>query len=95
MERRMSDEKEIARIEEMAEDFDTDDLRDWQKDERGRAFWAKLRVLFSVGISEQRSAARVGNPVESAYRAGKTDVIEETLQLIDLMIQEKKEAEKK
>lgn len=91
----MSDDKQISEIEAMAEEFDADNLRDWQRDDRGVAFWAKLKLLFSVGVSETRSAARNGNPVDSAYRAGKTDVIEEVLQLVDLMIQEKKEAQKK
>jgi hypothetical protein len=86
----MQDEKQIASIQQEAEDFDSDELRDWGQDRRGQAFWANLKLLFSLGVSEQRDAARNGESVKAAYSAGKTDVIEEVLQMIDLMIQDKK-----
>lgn len=72
-------------------EFSPEALRDWQRDSRGSFFWTELHELFARGISEMRAAAKEGNVVNTAYVAGKTDVVEEVLQLVDLIIQERED----
>lgn len=74
-------------------EFSPEALRDWQRDPRGAYFWTELHELFAKGISEMRAASQKGDAVQTAYIAGKTDVVEEVLQLVDLIIDQKKEDE--
>jgi hypothetical protein len=73
-------------------EFSPEALRDWQRDPRGAYFWTELHELFAKGIAEMRVTGRKGDAIQTAYVSGKTDVVEEVLQLVDLIIQEKQEA---
>jgi hypothetical protein len=73
------------------QEFSPESLREWERDKRGEPFFEELRRLFAKGIAEVREASRKGDAVQTAYYTGKTDVVEEVLQLVDIIIQEKQE----
>ncbi len=69
-------------------EFSAEDLRDWQKDNRGEPFWEELRDMFANRISGLRTTSKKGESVNSAFLAGEIAMIEEVLQLPDVIIQE-------
>ena len=71
--------------------FSTEDLRDWRKDTKGKPFWDAVQQRFADGVSGMRMEVRKGNLNEATYHAAQVDAAEEILQLVDALIQEKKE----
>ena len=70
-------------------EFSSDDLRQWQRDPKGKAFWDAIQDRFSAGVSGMRLEVRKGNLNESIYHAAQVDAAEEILQLVDALIEEK------
>ena len=70
-------------------DWSTDDLRQWHRDAKGKAFWDAIRERFADGVSGMRREVRKGNMNEAIYHAAQVDASEEILQLCDALIDEK------
>ena len=69
--------------------FDPAELRDWQDDPRGKAFWNALMEMGNKRMSGIRSALRSGDQHDEAtHLAGELEAIDEVRQLIDILIDE-------
>lgn len=82
----------------MAEEFDPKELRDWWKDPAGKPFKDALQAMFPDAISDMRKAIRNQEFYRASGHEAEATVIEDTLGLVDGLIQdqkkEKEEAEK-
>ena len=54
-------------------EFSSDDLRQWQRDPKGKAFWDAIQDRFSAGVSGMRLEVRKGNLNEAIYHAAQLD----------------------
>ena len=64
------------------EGFDADELKEWEKDERGAPFWAELARMFQDRVSGIRAALHNADGQHNAVMlAGQLEAIEEIMQL--------------
>lgn len=75
------------------ETFDPAELRDWEKDPRGERFWLELRKRGNAMMTAVRRSVAGNDLTGAAIYEGNLQAFEETLQLVDLIVREHREAQ--
>lgn len=71
------------------EEFDAEELKEWEKDPRGAPFWAELGRMFQYRVSGIRAALHSTDGQHTAViLAGQLEAIEEIMQLPSVLIQQ-------
>ena len=68
--------------------FDPAELRDWEKDPRGKRFWDALLEMGNRRMSGIRKELKTGNSSLATHLAGELEAIDEVRQLVDIIIDE-------